>query len=250
MQLSWTTFLFEIVNFLVLLWILKIFLYKPVLQILDNRRKTIDRSLTEANDLRDQAMALELKYQSRLNDWELEKQQMLDQLQREIQIERSNKLNLLAQELDDQRKKEAVIEQRKHEESIRHYQQNAHQQGTRFASRLLSSLASAEIENQLFELLLAKLKQLGQDHLDALKNACEAIDQITITSAYPLSDSQQATIASDLNTLCSTEKNFIFEQEVKLMAGLRICIGDWVLRFNLQDELSNYSELGHDNPIS
>ncbi len=38
MELNWSTLLLEIVNFLVLVWILKRFLYRPVLQVIEERR--------------------------------------------------------------------------------------------------------------------------------------------------------------------------------------------------------------------
>ena len=38
MQFDWTTFVLEVLNFLVLLWILKRFLYQPVLDVLDARQ--------------------------------------------------------------------------------------------------------------------------------------------------------------------------------------------------------------------
>ena len=38
MTLSWPTFILEIVNFLVLVWILKRFLYQPILQAIEERK--------------------------------------------------------------------------------------------------------------------------------------------------------------------------------------------------------------------
>ena len=38
-----------------------------------------------------------------------------------------------------------------------------------------------------------------------------------------------------------------FLLDEKLVAGLRIIIGAWVLRINLQDELSGFVELAHEN---
>ncbi|MFW2374562.1 MAG: F0F1 ATP synthase subunit delta [Gammaproteobacteria bacterium] len=249
MELSWTTFAFEIINFLVLLWILKIFLYRPVLKALADRQKTIDNSLAEAKNLRQQATELEQKYQSRLKDWELEKQHALDKLQQDIQIERSKKINQLEQEISNEREKSAVIAQRQHAETIKHYQQNAHNQGARFASRLLTSIASPELENRLFELFISSMDHLTEDSCKSLKTACETLEQISISSAYALTSSQQQLVSNKLNTLCEKKLNCAFSQDTELLAGLRIYIGDWVLRFNLLDELSSFSELNHENPI-
>ena len=48
MELSWPTFFLEIINFLVLVWILKRFLYKPVLEAIAHRKAVIDKTLVDA----------------------------------------------------------------------------------------------------------------------------------------------------------------------------------------------------------
>ena len=58
MELNWSTFLLEIINFLVLVWILKRFLYQPVLDVIARRRKAIEAQLAEALRLQDEAESL------------------------------------------------------------------------------------------------------------------------------------------------------------------------------------------------
>jgi len=248
LELNWSTFLLEIINFLVLVWILKRFLYRPVLSMLEKRREKIEQSLNEATDRHTQAMALEQQYQGRLDEWELEKQQLRDALQQEIQNERTQKLELLQTELAREHEKTAVIEQRHQAETLRQYQQNSHEQGARFAARLLNTVAGPELESRLFELLMKTFDELDDEHLTILRNACQiSADNITVTSAYALSDEQGPQLEQKLCTLCKQSVNINYMQDPKLLAGLRICIGAWVLRINLQDELSGFVELAHEN---
>lgn len=250
MELNWTTFIFEIINFLVLVWILKIFFYQPVLKALNARRNAIANSLAEAQALHEQATELEQKYHSRLDDWDLEKQQLLDQLQQDIQQQRSLKLQQLEQELGKEREKAVIVEQRQQAEVLKHYQQKAHHQGSKFASRLLTAIASPELEQRLLELFLNQMDHLSEDHHSALISAGKTIKQIVIGSAYALTSQQQTLITDKLNALCETKLNYNFIQQPELLSGLRINIGDWVLRFNLRDELISFSDLNHENPVS
>ena len=73
MELNWTTFALEIINFLALLWILKRFLYRPVMQTLAERRAGIERTLSEARASEAQAAAMQQQFAGRLADWEQEK---------------------------------------------------------------------------------------------------------------------------------------------------------------------------------
>lgn len=66
MQIDWTTFTLEIINFLVLVWILQRFLYRPVLNALDKRAARMRQQAEDAADARTKAEALKQQYETRL----------------------------------------------------------------------------------------------------------------------------------------------------------------------------------------
>ena len=248
MELSWSTFILEIINFLVLVWILKRFLYRPVLAALEKRRHQIEQDLNEATLRHTQASELEQQYKKRLDDWALEKQQLRETLQQEILTERTRRLEQLQTEISSEREKAVVVDRLQLAESLRRYQQNAHEQGARFATRLLTAVASQELESRLFELLLKTFDKLDEERQMALFNACEKTsDAITVTSAYTLSEFQHQQLELKLNALCKQSVKINYVQNPQLLAGLRLLIGASVLSLNLQDELSGFADLIHEN---
>ena len=74
MELNWTTVILEIINFLVLVWILKRFLYRPVLQVIEERRARIEATLAEAKEQQEAAERLQPQYENRLAEWQRDKQ--------------------------------------------------------------------------------------------------------------------------------------------------------------------------------
>jgi len=58
-----TTLLWQVLNFLVLLWLLKKYLYGPIKEILDKRENTIKNEIAEAE--KEHAEAMELKEEHR-----------------------------------------------------------------------------------------------------------------------------------------------------------------------------------------
>ena len=74
MQIDWTTFLLEIVNFLALVWILKRFLYKPVLDVLDARAARVRAETQQAERLRAEAEELKRQFDVRLAEWNRERE--------------------------------------------------------------------------------------------------------------------------------------------------------------------------------
>src|SRR5574343_2081822 len=99
MQFDWTTFVLEMLNFLVLVWILQRFLYKPVLSMLDARQQRIKDESARAAQLQNEAEALRKQYEQRLADWQQQQEEMRRQLEEELNQLRNNALESLKQTL-------------------------------------------------------------------------------------------------------------------------------------------------------
>jgi F-type H+-transporting ATPase subunit b len=250
LELNWSTFILEIINFLVLVWILKRFLYRPVLAALKQRREKIEQKLDEATRLMAEGTELERQYQGRMEDWEREKQQARDTLHQEIQASRIEKLEQLEQEITSEREKAAVIDLRHQTETRQGYQHNAHRQGARFAASLLSAVAGPELELQLFNLLLQTFDQLDQAQLGKLRDNCKSTETISVTSAFALSDERKKQLQEKLSRLCEQPIDLEYQEDPGLIAGLRIIVGAWVLHLNIQNQLKDFADLGHDQSAS
>jgi F-type H+-transporting ATPase subunit b len=247
LELNWSTFLLEIINFLILVWILKHFFYKPVLNVIARRRRSIEKSLNDANTLHEDAEALRVQYENRLAEWEKERQAARTSLVKEIETERAQQLEALRATLGKERKKARVIEQRRLETNRLRTEEMALAQGAQFATRLLSVAAGPELEQRLLDLLLKELTALPPKQLSTLRAAAgKTADRILVASTYPLNDATRLSLENTLASVLEVTTPFHFEQDKELLAGLRVTMGSWVLRANLQDELKSFAELAHE----
>ncbi|MDD5037134.1 MAG: F0F1 ATP synthase subunit delta [Methylococcaceae bacterium] len=247
MELNWSTFLLEIVNFLVLVWILKIFLYRPVLETLARRQAGIDQTLTDAQSIRNEAEALKVQYESRLSQWSAEREAGRENLRREIAEERERLLAILQAELERDKEKARVLEEKLRADCLRKYQETCLEQGVRFVAKLLSDLSSPELETRLFDLALAQMENLPEDRINAIRLACEeAPEEANVLTAYPLDGVRRQNLAAKLGVLVGMPVSCRFDQEADLLAGLRVTLGPWVFHANLRDELKAFAEPPHE----
>lgn len=246
MEFDWTTFALEIVNFLVLVWILQRFLYKPVTNAIAQRRAVIDKTLADARMVDVAAQSLKQQYQNRMADWEDEKAKAKAQLTNELEAERVRLMNALHASLEQEREGKRALEQRRAMELRRRLEEGALAEGGRFAARLLSRVASAELEERIHGLLIEDLPHLADAELQSLRAACQNAEaKLLITSRYALGEEQRSTLAQALGRLGVKPVVCEFGLDPELIAGLRIGIGAWVLRCNLQDELKFFAEAQH-----
>ncbi|MDD2659538.1 MAG: F0F1 ATP synthase subunit delta [Methylococcales bacterium] len=246
MEFNLSTFILEIINFLILIWILQRLFYKPLLEVIARRKQSIDQSLADAKMMQQEAEELRSHYENRQKLWEQEKQAALSALHQQIDAERRAQMAQLYVDLEQERQKINVTIQRQQQELQQQAEKKALQNGARFAGLLLKQSASPELEAQLFVMLL--------DHLKTLPEACTLCLQmlggkksvpIKITSAYPLTAGQRRQLEQKLGALINSPINFQYHQDAGLIAGVRMDIGAWVLNANLQHELVGFAEIAN-----
>jgi F-type H+-transporting ATPase subunit b len=243
-ELNWSTFILEIINFLVLVWILKRFLYKPVLEIIARRQASIDKTLADAKQLHDDAESLQQQYEGRLADWDQERKQAREKLAEELHADRARKLEELKAALEQERERAAVAEQRRLSDAQLEMEDTALAQGAQLATQLLAQAAGPEVESRLVQLAIDELSKVTKEKLAALRSSYGQISEgITVSSAYPMPDDQRHQLQKVLNNVVGKDTPLKFEQDSKLLAGVRINIGAWQLAANLRDELKGFAEL-------
>jgi len=246
LELNWSTFLLEIFNFLILVWILKRFLYKPVLDAVARRRSKIDEQLDQARQMHDEADRLKADYQNRLTEWNKERQQLRNELDQELDTERSRQMTELQNALDKAREKAQIRESRRQDELRREAEYQALQQASQFASRLLAEASGPELETRLVKRMLDDMTELTDEQVDALKTQWgKPPDSIQVVSAYPLAQDLQQQLEQRLAKISGLDVPVSYTQNPELLAGVRITIGAWALNINLQDELKGFAEFTH-----
>lgn len=241
MQFDWTTFILEILNFLVLVWILQRFIYRPILTMLDARQQRIKDETDRAEQLRNEADALLKQYESRLADWSQEKENSRRQLDEELAQLRGNALENLKQTLSDEEAKsrarnQALIASRE-TALIREAAGAAYGQ----AAAMLQRLASPQLTHSIIDIFLEDLSNLPDAEQAALRKAAAmliAASAVELISAHPLDETAQAALNQGLSTAAEHPLQLTFKEDASLIAGLRAVVGECQLHANLADELA------------
>ena len=226
MELDATTFVLEVINFLVLLWLLTRFLYKPV------RSALAKRALAEEN----QAQALESKRAALdASKAELDRQRQALVTQREaaerdlagdIAAQRQMQLIELTREFDAERDKaHARLEQeqaRARQQGDREQQQRAE----RFVASYLKRLASPTIEAAVIELFLADLTEQSEQARAALRDGWAlrhgGAPTIDVSTAYAPPIAVQERIEAQVSALMGQSARTQWRIDPALLAG--ICV--------------------------
>ena len=230
MEFSPTTFFFEIVNFLVLVALLKHWFYRPVLQSIERRKDSIKAELASAEEVRRKALELQSELEEKLQMGQDELREERAKLVCEMKKQREQ----LQRELDAERVKARETGKAELELEARQNEILALEQGARFATRLLTDLADPRLQELMVEFAVRELSSLDQDVRDSLQRA----DRVKVTSAFPLSETSVRALKDSLGELELAEDS-------KLLAGVALQAGDCYLGANLKDQLEMFRRTAH-----
>lgn len=101
--------LFTIINLLVLFVAMRIFFFKPIKKIIDERQAEADKKLDEAKEKQAEAEDLKVQYETSLSEAEDEKKKIIAKARKDADVE-YQKILKDANEAADEVRKAAVIE--------------------------------------------------------------------------------------------------------------------------------------------
>lgn len=242
MEFDWTTFTLEIFNFLILVWILKRFLYHPILDVIARRRDGIEKSLADARRIETEATRIRQQNEQHLAEWEEEKEAAQASLLEQLAAERESRMAALETEIAEERQRRSVLDER-HQRDFEHTaEKNGIAQGAAFSAKLLARVATPELEARLYTLLLEDLRNMRAGDRRAVADATAATGlQLKVQSAFKLDESKRDELARVLAELTGKTLPVEYRENPELVAGFQVNVGPWILHANLRDELRFFS---------
>jgi len=242
-----STFALEVANFLVLVWLLQHFFYRPVLAVIEQRRADGARVLASAQALREEALALKAEYEARLSQAAAARDQAMSQLADDIAVERARRLLVVETDALSDLQRRQTLDARDREARDAERERQAVVLAARFASRLLDRVADPALDERLVDMALADLQAMDSEQRQTLQAAlAEPTVSVQISTAHPLSPPRRMKLGNALSELAGRELVPGYVEDASLKAGLRIQAGAWVLMANLRDELAFFgAQLDH-----
>jgi F-type H+-transporting ATPase subunit b len=231
MLVDWFTVAAQALNFLVLAWLLKRFLYRPVLDAIDAREAAVARQLAEADATAAQARGQRAEYEQKLAGLQHDAAARLAEAARAAEAERTRLL--------EQERAEAQARARRQQQAFTDAAQRLQQafaervQREAFAAtrRMLDELAGADLQEQMLRTFLARLRDLPETERARLRADRPA--QVRVRSGFTLSEPQRQALADALGAMAGGALPLRFETDPALLAGLELDAGGWKFAWSL-----------------
>ena len=238
MLIDWFTVLAQIANFLILVWLMKRYLYHPILNAIDAREKRIAAQISDAaNKVKDAVRERELFAQkNRVFDQERDK--LLKAAQDSAETEKQKLLDIARKDADAIRSKrnEALLNESKTlQNELATLVQN---EAFSIARQTLAGLADINIETQMTHLFVQHLSALDANSKSALVAAMKDTTQsVLLRSAYAMPLPSQDAIKKTLCGFLGVDPVIQFELDPGLVCGIELSAGGQKLAWSITDHL-------------
>ena len=243
MHLDWFTFIAQLINFLILVWLLKRFLYKPVLKTIDEREKRIAMQMQEAETLKNEATIELDKYQHKNIEFDQHRQELMDTAIKEVNSEHQR---LLEQTHNDIEKLRLELH-----EILRNEQQSLsseiiHRTRTEVFSivrKTLHDLASVSLEDQMTKVFINRIKNLDPKEKKRLLSEMTNVQgDVILRSAFELPPEQQAAVENVLKKDFSFKTKIKFETAMNPVSGIELIAGGYKVVWSIDEYLLSLEE--------
>jgi F-type H+-transporting ATPase subunit b len=239
MLIDWFTVGAQALNFLILVWLMKHFLYKPILNAIDAREKKIAAELADADAKKAEARKERDEFQHKNEEFERQRATLMSKATEDGQAERQRLLEAAGKAADglaaarqEARQKEA----HQLEESIRCRAQDEVFAITR---KVLTDLATVSLEGQMAEVFSRQVRALHGQSKASLGEALKiASDPALVRSAFELPAGQRATIQDALNVTFSADIPLRYETAPHLVSGIELSANGRKVAWSISDYLA------------
>jgi F-type H+-transporting ATPase subunit b len=243
MLIDWFTVGAQIVNFLILVWLLKHFLYKPILDAIDAREKRIAAELADADAKKAEAEKARTDFEDKNKAFDQQRSALLGKAADEAKAERER--------LIDQAKKDSESLRANQADALRGDQIRmgseitllAEKEVFAIARKALTDLATVSLEERVGEVFTRRLRELDPNAKELLGAALKNSPQpVLVRSAFELPPDQRAAIQNALNETFSAVVRIKFEDSQDTICGIELTANGQKVEWSISSYLTGLSK--------
>jgi F-type H+-transporting ATPase subunit b len=240
MLIDWFTVVAQAINFLILVWLMKHFLYKPILNAIDAREKKVAAELADAAAKKAEAKKDRDEFQHKNEEFDQQRAALFDKATAEAKTE--------GHRLLDEARKTADALSAKRQESLKNDAQNLNQAIARrtqqevfaITRKALTELATTSLEERLGEVFTRRLYEMDAKAKASLGEALKkAAEPALVRSAFELPAEQRAKIQNALNETFSADVHLRFETVPDLVCGIEVTTNGQKVAWSIADYLTS-----------
>lgn len=223
MKINWFTVIAQVINFLILVWLLKKFLYKPILKAVNEREKKISDELKDASIQKEVANKEQVDFKKKNADFDSQKKGLLDKAVTDANAEKEKLISTAKKTANDLAASMEKEFKEKQEQDKKDLAKNAQKQVFEIARKALADLASVSLEAQSVSSFIKHLNTATKDEKQKFIDAFKVnSNKILVKSAFDFPKNEQTNLSDAVNKLLNTKTKMQFKIAPEIISGIEL----------------------------
>lgn len=239
MQIDYFTIIAQIINFLILVFLLRHFLYKPVLKSMDDRERKISLRLKEAEQKNNEAEQ-EAEYHRKITQ-ELSKksQEMNTKTAEEAQVLQTALMQRAHDSVEASKTKWYEDLERQKESLLADLGQHAGEEICAIVRRALQDLANENLEHQILNTFIERLQNMDAFENEKIKGFYKTTgQQITVKSTFKIPEEMRQRIKEIVRNQTGMDVQMQFGIMPELICGVEMSTYDMRIGWSIATYLN------------
>lgn len=240
MLIDWFTVIAQMLNFIILVWLMKHFLYKPILSAIDTREKAIAKQISDADQITKNANTEKTQFALKSQNFDKERASLLkkatdDANNEALKLTAQTKQNILDLSVQGQ---VALKTQMKNLRQM--LIQRSEKEILNITRKVLKDLADATLEESIIKTFIKHLREMPQEKKTQMTNGMKGSNQqMTIRSTFQLSADQSNLVSAAIKETLNAKVQLHFEISESLLSGIELTTNDQKLSWSIGDYLNS-----------
>jgi F-type H+-transporting ATPase subunit b len=243
MHVDWFVFFAQVVNFLILVYLLKRFLYGRIIKAMDNREAKIIARFEEAEALKKEAEKSAALFEEKNKALSEKQEELLNQMVQAAEQRKKELMEKARQDVDVVRERWQDTIMREKDSFLQDLRQKAGKQIYAIARRLLTDMADADLEERMVAVFLKRVESLDDAEKNTFKESIVQADKgIIIQSAFAISSPLREKIQAALMRFSGALPVISYETIPEIVSGVELRAHGYKLAWSLGDYLESIEE--------
>ncbi len=239
MQIDWFTIGTQALNFLILVYFIRRFLYKPILDAIDDREKRIADEIAAAADDKAKAQQERDEFQRKNEELEQQRAALMSKATDEAGAERQRLMDEARQAAVELGLQQTRLLQDEEHKLISAISRRTQQEVLDIARLALTDMADASLDERMCDVFIQRLHQLDEPTKLKLSEANKSSSEPSIVrSAFELPAESRSNIQSALNDVFQTSFAVQFETDPNIVSGIELTTHGQKLAWSFSDYLT------------
>jgi F-type H+-transporting ATPase subunit b len=233
----------QICNFLLLVYLLKRFLYGRIIKAMDDREAKIAARFAEAKDIKNKATESAELYEKRNQALNETREQMLNEAATAAEAKRKELMEKVRVEVDQVKVRWQDMLTREQDAFFSDLRQRAAQQLYATARKALRDLADVELEGRIVDEFLRRVGALDEEKSSQIRKAISGGgNDVIIQSAFDIPAPRRAQIEAVLKKQITTGFKTRYLKQQEIVSGIEMRVNGHKIAWSLNEYLETLVE--------